>query len=245
MRETLLRRPLVLVAHQDDEAIACAILLQRAEQPTVVFATNGAPADPYFWSKYGSPQKLAEVRRHEAMQAIRAVGVAHAYFLDFPDQQLHLSAAEAIARVSTVAQENRCSAIVTHAYEGGHPDHDTCSYIAHTVGESLSLDVWEMPLYHRAEGRPSMQQFLNGNAEVTITPSDEEYARKQQMMAAYPSQGELLRTFTKREEVFRRQPHYDYARPPHEGQLNYEAWQWQVTGKEVSSALSRSLGAAR
>jgi N-acetylglucosamine malate deacetylase 2 len=245
MRETLLRRPLVLVAHQDDEAIACAVLIQRAEQATIVFATNGAPVDPYFWGKYGSPQKLAEVRREEATNAMRAVGIAHACFLDFPDQQLHLSAAAAIARVIQIAQEQRCSAIVTHAYEGGHPDHDTCSYIAHEVGESLSLEVWEMPLYHRAEGKPSMQQFLNGNADLTITPSDEEYARKQQMMAAYPSQGELLRTFTKREEVFRRQPHYDYARPPHEGQLNYEAWQWQVTGKEVSSALSRSLGAAR
>src|SRR5262249_29498499 len=60
MSQTLLQRPLLLVAHQDDEALGCGILLQRAEHAVVVFATDGAPADEYFWRQYGSRERLAE-----------------------------------------------------------------------------------------------------------------------------------------------------------------------------------------
>jgi hypothetical protein len=34
---------------------------------------------------------------------------------------------------------------------------------------------------------------------------------------------------------------YDYARPPHEGVLNYEAWQWSMTGDRVSAAFEACL----
>jgi hypothetical protein len=36
-------------------------------------------------------------------------------------------------------------------------------------------------------------------------------------------------------------PEYDYARPPHEGVLNYEAWQWPMTGKQVCAAFETYL----
>ena len=54
-------RTLVLVAHPDDECIAFGALLQRIREPLVVFATNGSPADPYFWQKYGSREAYAEI----------------------------------------------------------------------------------------------------------------------------------------------------------------------------------------
>jgi hypothetical protein len=50
----LLGRTLVLVAHPDDETGGCAALLQRMQQPIVVFATNGAPDDEFFWGPFGS-----------------------------------------------------------------------------------------------------------------------------------------------------------------------------------------------
>ncbi len=45
--KVLLGRVLVVVAHQDDEA-ACSVLLQRAREAQVVFATDGAPACEFF-----------------------------------------------------------------------------------------------------------------------------------------------------------------------------------------------------
>ena len=238
MSDRLFQRPLVLVAHQDDEAIGCGILLQRAEQPVVVFATDGAPADPYFWGKYGSPERLAGVRQAEAAQAMAEIGVDHFEILDINDQRLFEHLSNALDRVIAIAVEHDCCSFVTHAYEGGHPDHDACSYLAFRAGAHLKLPVWEMPLYHRAHGAPERQRFISGDADVVLTPSQAEYDRKRRMAAAYVSQGEVIRAFPERKEIFRRQPRYEYSQPPHAGTLNYEAWQWPMTGHDVSRAFS-------
>jgi N-acetylglucosamine malate deacetylase 2 len=238
MTDTLLQRPLVLVAHQDDEAIGCGILLQRAEQPAVVFATDGAPTDQYFWGKYGSPERLAKIRRAEAAHAMSEVEVARYEILSIRDQRLFEHLPEALDRIITIARDHRCGSIVTHAYEGGHPDHDACSYLAFLVREQLDLPVWEMPLYHRAHGAPERQRFISGDADVVLTPTDAEYDRKRRMATAYASQGEVIRAFPERNEIFRRQPRYEYSRPPHAGTLNYEAWQWPITGHDVSRAFT-------
>lgn len=238
MSALLLRRPLVLVAHQDDEAIGCAILLQRAEQPTVIFATDGAPSDPYFWKKYGSQARLAEVRREEASRAMAVLGIADFRILSVPDQELYRNLQSAIEEVSGIARAAHSTCVVAHAYEGGHPDHDSCSFIAAAVGRRLEIPVWEMPLYHRAGGNVARQTFVSGDAELILTPTESEYARKKKMAAQYASQGDVIRAFPAREEKFRRQPVYDYTHPPHSGQLNYEAWQWSVTGAEVSRAFA-------
>ena len=238
MSDTLLQRPLVLVAHQDDEAIGCGILLQRAEQPLVVFATDGAPTDKYFWGKYGSPERLAEIRRAEAAQAMAGVAVERYEILHIRDQRLFENLPAALERIITIAREHRCGSLLTHAYEGGHPDHDACSYLAYRAGEQLDLPVWEMPLYHRAHGTPERQRFISGDADVVLIPTHLEYDCKRRMAAAYVSQGEVIRTFPERNEIFRRQPRYEYSQPPHAGTLNYEAWQWPITGRDVSRAFN-------
>ena len=64
--DVLLARTLVIVAHPDDEAAGCGVLLQRMREPVVLFATDGAPEDPYFWARYGSREAYGEMRREEA-----------------------------------------------------------------------------------------------------------------------------------------------------------------------------------
>jgi hypothetical protein len=96
-----------------------------------------------------------------------------------------------------------------------------------------------MPLYHRNGGSGHVQQFIDGEAEFVIDPSDAEQERKRRMSAAYVSQGEVIRHFPQRRETFRRQRKYDYSRRPHEGRLNYEVWGWPITGEDVSRAFQR------
>ncbi len=237
---------MVLVAHPDDEGAACAALLQRIREPIMVFATDGAPFDPYFWQRYGSREAYREVRRKEARQALAAVGVSQIYFLgdDQPiiDQQLFRSLDRAAELLTRLIEKVRPDVLLTLSYEGGHPDHDSCNFLGYVMGRRLSLPVWEMPLYHRSsDGVGVTQEFIAEENEVVLQPTPEEIERRKQMLNSYPSQGELLKHFPSTIERFRPLAKYDYSKPPHPGVLNYEAWQWPITGSEVAAAFTEFL----
>ncbi|MGE5206649.1 MAG: PIG-L deacetylase family protein [Chlamydiota bacterium] len=247
----LLGKTLVLIAHPDDEAVGCGALLQRMREPVVVFATDGAPLDPYFWEKYGSRQAYAELRRQEARAALGLAGVRHVEFLRagegyFTDQELFRCLPPALESFSALVHHYRPQVLLTLAYEGGHPDHDSCSFLGSVLARSLSLPAWEMPLYFRRGNNAILfQQFrsLNG-AEVPLQPTAEEQATKRGMLEAYASQGEMLKQFSAATEWFRPQAAYDYSQPPHAGVLNYEAWGWPIKGTEVSAAFANFLQSA-
>lgn len=244
----LLGRPLVLVAHPDDEAVGCGVLLQRSRNPIVVFATDGAPHDRYFWEKHGSRMQYQRLREEEACNALSAVGVTEVEFMgaqplangdSLTDQTLHLHLSEAHRVISGLIVRCRASAVVTMAYEGGHPDHDCCSILAAYVAARHRLPVWEFPLYYRpSSGEIAFQNFLHSgdDSEIILEPTAEERARKKAMLEAYSSQGAFLVKFHSSVERFRPQPKYDYSRPPHPGTLNYEAWKWTVSGADVCAA---------
>src|SRR5262249_37360443 len=61
--QPLLGATLILVAHPDDEVIACGALMQRMEKAVVLFATDGAPRDERFWKQHGSRYAYAGLRR--------------------------------------------------------------------------------------------------------------------------------------------------------------------------------------
>jgi LmbE family N-acetylglucosaminyl deacetylase len=239
----LLGKTLVLIAHPDDEAVGCGALLQRMREPVVVFATDGAPHDPYFWEKYGSREAYAELRRQEARAALALAGVRHIEFLRITDQELFRRLRPARESLSALVRHYRPQALLTLAYEGGHPDHDSCSFLASVLARTLSLPAWEVPLYFRRSNNAILfQQFrsLNG-AEVSLQPTAEEQKSKGGMLAAYASQGEMLKQFSAATEWFRPQAAYDYSQPPHAGVLNYEAWGWPIKGAEVSAAFVNFL----
>jgi hypothetical protein len=95
--------------------------------------------------------------------------------------------------------------------------------------------VWESPLYRRRRAELSTQEFVEPNGtEIFFEPSSAEIERKRAMCLEYPSQGDFLKVFGLDREIFRPQKKYDYSRPPHEGNLNYELWRWRMTGAQVS-----------
>jgi N-acetylglucosamine malate deacetylase 2 len=227
-------RTLVLVAHPDDEAIGCGVLLQRIRTPIVAFATDGAPKDRYFWGKYGSQERYAELRRQEAALALSEVGVDDYEFLQLADdQELYRELPQARSALSAFVSQVKPSAIVTHTYEGGHPDHDTCAFLAAELARDRALPVFEMPLYHRAEGVGHKQQFMGDPGEMLANISEPERMRKAAMWRSYASQGSFMDFFEIDREVFRPQPQYDFSQPPHPGTLNYEAWQWKMSGADL------------
>jgi N-acetylglucosamine malate deacetylase 2 len=245
--DPLLGRTIVLVAHPDDEAICCGGLLQRMREAIVIFATDGAPRDSFFWSRYGSREAYADARAREVEQAMRAAGVKHHLFLDhgtgWADQELFRNLDVASERLADCVRKFRPRAILTLAYEGGHPDHDACSFLASWASREFEIGAWEMPAYHRSTDGVTVRQEFRSNEgqEVAIMLTSAELARKRAMCAAYESQRDVIAEFQLEIERFRPQPAYDYSHPPHPGVLNYEAWRWQMTGPQLCAEFSRFL----
>lgn len=240
----LLGRTLLLVAHPDDETVGCAALLQRVREPIVAFATDGAPRDPHFWSSYGSRLQYARVREEEARRALGMIGVSEVEFMGLQpvetegiaDQELYVNLRIAFERISALILRHRPRALLTHAYEGGHPDHDSCSFLGAQLAARHGLHVWEFPLYHRhSEGNIAHQRFVvpSDREEGLLEITPEEADNKRRMLDAYVSQRTILSEFDPNLERFRSQHEYDYSLPPHEGVLNYEAWGWHITGSEL------------
>ncbi|HXS77965.1 MAG TPA: PIG-L family deacetylase [Terracidiphilus sp.] len=240
----LLGRTLVIVAHPDDEAVACAALLQRMREPHVLFCTDGGPLDPWFWNRYGSREAYSLLRRKEARRALEIVGVSHVEFLKtrsagpIVDQQLFQHLPEAIDAISDFVSRLRPETLLTMSYEGSHPDHDSCNFITSVIARELSLAAWEMPiepLFKKIE-RKWQSLLLPAQPAVSLRPTPNEIARKKRALEAYASQGDLT-GIADATETFRPLPAYDYTRRPHQDVLNYESWQWSMTGDQVCSAF--------
>jgi LmbE family N-acetylglucosaminyl deacetylase len=248
--DELLERTLVLVAHPDDEVIAFGALLQRMREPLVIFATNGSPEDPYFWNKHGSRDEYTALRRKETLQSMHVAGVQEVILLSeipggerFIDQELFRNLQSAYTMLCGLVQRRAPQALLTLAYEGGHPDHDSCSFLAAQLAKQFNIPCWEAPLYHRLpDGGGAYQEFIEApRDEADVKPTAAEQEIKREMCRAYSSQGDFLTRFRVDKEHVRRQPAYDYTRPPHPGKTNYEVWQWKMTARAVSAAFAEFL----
>jgi LmbE family N-acetylglucosaminyl deacetylase len=147
----------------------------------------------------------------------------------------------------------RPAAILTHPYEGGHPDHDATAFAVHAACARVlnPPEVWEFASYHAASGDGAVIEagtFLPDAEEVeTIALSDGARAMKSEMIARYGSQLHMLRHWPLDVERFRAAPVYDFTRPPHSGKLYYEHFDWGVTGERwrlLAEEALRTLGAA-
>lgn len=232
-------RPLILAAHQDDESLGCGILLQRAKEAVVVFATNGAPRNEYFWKAFGSRENYAAVRAKETEAALALVNARQFTLGEIADQELYLHLADAMTVLQRIIADTKPSALLTSAYEGGHPDHDCCAFLASFAGAKNGIPVWEFPLYHRdVNGEMVRQTFVTENGtEATLQASAEESARKQRLLAAYRSQAHVVNEFHCNAESFRPMAAYDFTKPPHAGTLNYESWKFPVKPAQLIAAF--------
>lgn len=243
--EPLLGKTLIVVAHPDDEVIACGGLMQQMRQATVLFTTDGAPRDEYFWKEYGSRDAYAAVRRQEAVTALSSIGAEPMFLSDLvaeglADQELFCCLPVAFTRMQRILARNNTDCLLTLAYEGGHPDHDASCFLTYLCGQKYGLPVWEAPLYHReADGKPAVQKFhQTTGAEQEIRIEGEMLQKKIAMFHSYRSQELVLDAFRPEIEQFRPIAEYDFTRPPFPWKLNYELWQWPMTGEQVAGACA-------
>lgn len=231
-------RILLLAAHPDDETIGASVVLSRFPQTAVVFLTDGAPRDTRFWSAgvNGSREDYAETRRWEALRALALAGISNhrVFWLGGVDQEAVFEIGMLAERFTKLLCEMRPEIVITHAYEGGHPDHDSAAVVAAVATSSLETPptVLEMTSYHAVDGRCVTGEFLNSDPvlESCFELSSGDRGRKRQLMDVYASQRLVLENFPIDYERLRMAPTYDFSEPPHPGKLWYECMGWPMTG---------------
>jgi LmbE family N-acetylglucosaminyl deacetylase len=229
---------LIVAAHPDDEVIGAAALLHRHPSPFVLHVTDGAPRNRQLWPRQvaASRSGYARLREAEATRALALAGVAPARIrrLGLADQEAaHDLPALATALEDLVAQLGP-AVVVSHPYEGGHPDHDACAFAVRAAITRLrrrgpAPRLLEMTSYHRWRGALRTGAFLPGGrtaVRLDLTPA--ERSLKRRMLDCFASQVEVLRPFGVERERFRPAPRYDFSRPAAEVHYESLGWRWRA-----------------
>lgn len=245
-------RILVVVAHPDDEVLGCGATLAGLRDVAVLHVTDGAPRNGGDAARHGftGPADYAAARRREAEAALSLAGVPARRLasLGIADQEVsyHLvGVTEALA-----SRLRDVDVVFTHAFEGGHSDHDAVAFAVQSAVRSCDLParptVIEMPFYFGDATGWVRQRFLphpKAGPEEVRHLDDGERALKAAMVAAHASQGDTLRSFVLGQERFRRAPAYDFLQRPHGGPLLYERHGWNLTWPDWCARVTAAAAA--
>lgn len=236
----------IVAAHPDDESIGASLALGAPCEVVVIHVTAGAPRDPRWWPEGTIDRDVyVRARAREAEQALAEVG-ARRLALELEDQETVFALDELIRELARLIAHGRPDAIITHAYEGGHPDHDTIAVAcarARARADSRA-PLLEMALYHGEAGALCAGEFISrGQPGVRCRLDAAQLRRRHAMLTAYHSQRAVLAPFMAvGHECFRVAPTYDFTCPPHAGRLHYERLGMRPSAAEWRELVARTTG---
>lgn len=236
--ERIKERVAMVVAHPDDEVLALGSRLGLFDDLCLVHLTDGAPRDLVDAQRAGCADTAgyAALRERElaaALDVLKATPERKNYGLS--DQEAVLNCSAIISRLA--ADLSGAVAVLTHAYEHGHPDHDTAALAVRLAYERLRAhgrpapEIYEFPSYHLRAARPIFGAFWpDPRAPETVLPlTDRQRAQKRAALDCFTSQAEILALFPQEDERLRPAPDYDFRAPAPPGQAWYDMLGWQMT----------------
>lgn len=237
----------LVAAHPDDETIGAGASLHLFRRLLLVHVTDGAPRrlQDAAAAGFASAVSYAEARRRELKAALDIGGAdPELVILGAPDQEASLQLADLTATLAHLLRQHDARCVITHPYEGGHPDHDAAALVTHRAAAyAHGPDILEMTSYHaEPDGGVAAACFLpNGPAATVIALSEAERARKRAMLKCFVSQRLSLDQFGTGREPFRTAPRYDFTAPPHSGMLHYERGDPRMSGARWRELAARAL----
>ena len=235
---------MIVAAHPDDETIGASTVLPRAV--SLVHVTDGSPASMGDAHRCGfrTREEYAEARRQELLDALRICGTqASVACLGIPDQEATYNVEYAASELAREMDRVRPQVVLTHPYEGGHPDHDAIALAVQIASQDRRVPVWEFAAYHSRDGSICTNEFLPGNnvPVETVELRGLQKLQKRRMLECFRTQQETLQCFGLQHERFRPAPQYDFTQAPHKGKLFYEMFEWGMTGDRFRQIASEAL----
>ena len=241
-----------VVAHPDDETVGFGLRLATFADLTLIHVTDGAPEDMGDARRAGfaTREAYARARAQELDRCLATLGAApRRVGLGVQDQTAVFHLAELVQALREPL--TRAALVLTHAYEGGHPDHDACAFAVQLACETLVAQRRPAPArlefaeYHKAPAGDAAYGFWPepGGPPVAPEAAPELVARKAAALACHVSQGRITAWFDPARESYRAAPRYDFTRPPPPGAAIYDDWGWEITSARWLDAARRALAA--
>jgi N-acetylglucosamine malate deacetylase 2 len=215
---------LAVVAHPDDETIGFGTRLSRWPLARIVTVTDGSPLRLDDARRAGCRTRVgyAALRRKELEGALEIAGFPRQQCecLDLVDQRSPYHLTWLARQIADRVDRLRVRWVLTHPYEGGHPDHDAaafaCQAAIQLIADCKPLRI-EFACYHLRSGRFVAGQFRPCDSEsFTPTFTEKDHGQRRWMMQAHRSQSSTLAQFEHCVEQFRLAPEYDFSHAPQE-----------------------------
>lgn len=244
----------VVAAHPDDDIIGAGVRLSKLRRATVLFLTDGSPRNmrDVRAAGFAGTRQYAEARLSEALAALSLCGLSPAEVLTLgsPDQQAAHNLSFLSQSTASILDRLASDIVLTHAYEGGHPDHDSAAFCVHAAsallqqaGSKPPCALVEFTSYHaRGSGIESGRFLPNGGAVKILRLAPDEQRLKQEMFARHRTQRQVLAQFSISTESFRLAPNYDFTNAP-DAPIYYDRFDWGLKSPEWNALASTAIHA--
>lgn len=244
----------VVVAHADDETLWAGSALARLRNCRLIHVTDGAPRDMADAARLGFADRhdYSAARAAELDRALSLLGSSpERLAYNLVDQEAALALPALVDRLARDLADRLV--VVTHPYEGGHPDHDSAALAVRLAVDRLQRRhdkapaLVEFACYHRFNrerrfgafwpdpDRPEQVRWLDENDRARVDAAIEVHA----------TQAQVIGNWRPDAERWRAAPNYRFTEPPPPGEALYDGFGWVMTGARWRTLASEAILAER